>query len=554
MANRANIAATNMEHLCNCDLHGYSQGERWGDPSHGICYVECEGHTSTFYAGDRDCSSAIIDSWQEALIGTPYEGSLGGASYTGNMLDAFVSSGLFEWHDMSFTATRGDIYLNIQDHTAMCLDAGWEGHYDYDCLGEFSLSETGGIYGQWGDQTGGESNIHGYYDYPWDGILHYNGGADGDYAPQPAPEPVPDPIPTRNDRLHIIDIASWQEGIIPSQTNADAVIIKVTGGTHYENPFWRQWADDVLASGKLLGLYHYAVESEDNPDPRAEAEFFLSKVGDYVGRFIPVLDWEADALNLPQSWAREWLDIVAERTGATPWFYGYASNINSTDYSSVAEKYPLWIASYLNRYDGAGFEDDPEQTWGYGNWNYAIAYQYTSTGYISGYGAGLDLSVGYMSAQDWSDMCGGYSPQPRPQPSGNQPKYAVYTNQDGWLDTMEGLVDTGGSSDDYAGVIGNSCTYIGINGVGQYRVYSQASGWLPYVDHFNSNDEEYGMAGDGSAILALEIPNDSIKYQVHVVGDGWYSWMIGNRDTGGSSDTYAGDMRNPIDAIRITLA
>lgn len=87
---------------------------------------------------------------------------------------------------------------------------------------------------------------------------------------------------------------------------------------------------------------------------------------------------------------------------------------------------------------------------------------------------------------------------------------------------MEGLVDTGGSGDDYAGVIGNSCTYIGIDGVGQYRVYSQASGWLPYVDHFDSNDEEYGMAGDGSAILALEIPNNNIKYQVHVIGDGWY--------------------------------
>ena len=30
--------------------------------------------------------------------------------------------------------------------------------------------------------------------------------------------------------------------------------------------------------------------------------------------------------------------------------------------------------------------------------------------------------------------------------------------------------------------------------------------------------------------------------------------MIGNKDTGGSSDTYAGDMSTPIDGIRITLA
>ena len=46
----------------------------------------------------------------------------------------------------------------------------------------------------------------------------------------------------------------------------------------------------MLASGKLLGFYHYAVESEGNPQARAEAEFFLSKVQDYIGKFIPVLD------------------------------------------------------------------------------------------------------------------------------------------------------------------------------------------------------------------------------------------------------------------------
>ena len=87
---------------------------------------------------------------------------------------------------------------------------------------------------------------------------------------------------------------------------------------------------------------------------------------------------------------------------------------------------------------------------------------------------------------------------------------------------MEGLKETDGGSDDYAGIIGSNCTYIGINGVGKYRVYSQSNGWLPYVDHLDYNDEEYGMAGDGSPILALEIPNSDIKYQVHCVGYGWY--------------------------------
>ena len=120
-------------------------------------------------------------------------------------------------------------------------------------------------------------------------------------------------------------------------------------------------------------------------------------------------------------------------------------------------------------------------------------------------------------------MCGGGAiptPQPTPQPSSSQPRYAVCTSGHGWLTEMEGLKETNGGSDNYAGIIGSDCTYIGINGVGKYRVYSQSNGWLPYVNHLDYNDKENGMAGDGSAILALEIPNSKIKYQVHIKGGG----------------------------------
>ena len=82
------------------------------------------------------------------------------------MRDVFVKSGLFEWKPMSFSAVRGDIYLNETHHTAMCLDGGNDGVYGADILGEFCISENGSIYGTPGDQTGGESIIHGYYSYP----------------------------------------------------------------------------------------------------------------------------------------------------------------------------------------------------------------------------------------------------------------------------------------------------------------------------------------------------------------------------------------------------
>lgn len=572
MANLANVAAQIHANMCNDEGFGYSWGERYGTEADPV-YYDIDGQTyGPIYRGDYDCSSSVITAWQTALQHTPFAGALDGATYTGNMRDVFVNSGLFDiWDTSSTSAVRGDVYLNDEAHTAMCQDGGLgDGPYGYDCLSEFSINENGGVYGgQRGDQTGWESHIQGFYEYPWWCTLHYNGKADNtEPAPEPAPEPEPTPVPEKYPLVGI-DIASWQEGIVPSATESDFVIIKVTGGTHYENPFWRQWADDVINSGKRLAFYHYAVESEDNPNARAEAEFFLSKIGDYIGKFIPVLDWEADALELPASWAREWLDIVAERTGSTPWFYGYASNVNSTDYSTIAEKYPLWMASYLSKYAGGGFVENPDQLWGFGNWSDITAYQYTSEGRISGYNGNLDLSVFYGTPSDWDAMAGGdYHPQPKPSPSGDIPvvKYRISTDPLGinWLDEMHDFTDTGGSGDDFAGDPGVAARWLAIDfgGNGWYQVCTERNGWLPIVRAYNIGDLENGCAGDGSRIVAVRAyyetpePTDryyEAEYRVAPIGSGYYPWMHDTYDTGGSSDDYAGDMVRSIDRFQIHL-
>lgn len=98
------------------------------------------------------------------------------------MRSLFCGTGLFSWEPMSFMACRGDVYLDESAHTAMCL----QNDASADILGEFSIAETGDIDGEPGDQTGWESSIHGYYE-AWDGILHYNGGADGGEASPAAP-------------------------------------------------------------------------------------------------------------------------------------------------------------------------------------------------------------------------------------------------------------------------------------------------------------------------------------------------------------------------------
>lgn len=160
---RKEVAVKLMKHLVTHDGdsgHGYSQYSRQGDGK-GYCTVKIGNKNFKLRTGDRDCSSAVINAYEAAGI------SCGGATYTGNMRSCMVSTGNFKWHPMrtSYTAKAGDIYLNEACHTAMCLS-------DVpDKLMEFSISEKGTIDGKEGDQTGRESRIADYYNYPWDGIL-----------------------------------------------------------------------------------------------------------------------------------------------------------------------------------------------------------------------------------------------------------------------------------------------------------------------------------------------------------------------------------------------
>lgn len=143
------------------DGHGYTWDARWGDGTYETFYLS-DGTPITIQNGDRDCSSNVISALQAIGIDT------NGASYTGDMKDALLKTGLFEWYPMSVPhyAKRGDIYLNEAKHTAVCKSD------NPDMMMQFSINENGGVHGgKQGDQTGSESNIRPYRNYPWDGRL-----------------------------------------------------------------------------------------------------------------------------------------------------------------------------------------------------------------------------------------------------------------------------------------------------------------------------------------------------------------------------------------------
>ena len=135
-------ACNYMIDLATDDTHGYSQYNRW--------------------LPDVDCSSSIILAYEQTGV------KKAGATYTGNMRTAFVKCG-FEAipYKKGMTLIRGDVLLNEKYHT--CLYLGNKK------IVQASCSETGGITGKTGDQTGREVAIGNFYEYSkgWDYVLRY---------------------------------------------------------------------------------------------------------------------------------------------------------------------------------------------------------------------------------------------------------------------------------------------------------------------------------------------------------------------------------------------
>ena len=134
-----------MRYWCDVADMGYSQADRWDfNPNGGNC----------------DCSSLVIHWLQEAGFDT------GGATYTGNLSGELTARGWVRLPNDG-NPQPGDILLNDADHVAVYIGGG--------LLCQASISEQGTADGAPGDQTGGETNTSGYYNYPWDCYLRYAG-------------------------------------------------------------------------------------------------------------------------------------------------------------------------------------------------------------------------------------------------------------------------------------------------------------------------------------------------------------------------------------------
>lgn len=240
-----------------------------------------------------------------------------------------------------------------------------------------------------------------------------------------------------------IDISNHQRGLDLSKIDCDFVIIKATEGKSYVDPSCDTFFQKALSLGKKLGVYHFANNSDNTA--QQEADWFIQNTRGYIGKAIPVLDWEDNITdNVP--WALEWLKRVEEAYGCKPIIYMSESVVNRHDWSSVANaNYGIWVAKYRDNlpdynYDMSKAGNMPSIKY----WSTMALWQWTSTGRLNGWNGNLDLDVFYGDATAWDKYLGSGSgvvtpSNPKPSAPVEQPSksYQTYTVQSG--DTLSGI-------------------------------------------------------------------------------------------------------------------
>lgn len=394
---------------------GYSQYRRrsW------FAAADWAGHVPS--AQDADCSSlacGAIDYGLHDTYGVPWghQALLEiNDFWTGNMRAGMEARGFRErtWPDENLCPDggfqAGDIILSAGNeggtgHVVIALEDAVD-----PLISESWISETGDIDGEPGDQTGEETRLKRYSAHPltqrgaWTSCHRFDEALFFQQWPEFAGgKPATVPAPAAPAHAHGIDISSHQGGLNIAAIWADFVIVKVSEGTGYENPFWRAQAEATLAANKRLGLYHFA----NDEDAGEQARFFLDRAKGYAGRATFWLDWEADAVGLGPGPALAFLNQVAAETKSTPGFYTYQNVLSSYDWSAVAARFPLWVAGGPDYSDyGRSYSDPPVPNvpyWGGG----ALVHQYTEDGYLPGYSSHLDLDR-LRDRAAWDAMIGG---------------------------------------------------------------------------------------------------------------------------------------------------
>jgi len=195
--------------------------------------------------GETDCSALVIICAEKTglLPGNDIKAGKG-ATFTGNMAAAFAARG-WQVHRPALPASQlrpGDVLLNDADHTAIYIGNGQ--------LAQASIDEHGNAAGgASGNQSGRETNVMAYYNFPWTATLRH-----------PAPAPVnPAPATPGSDRLITGQSLHMGESI-KSRDGNHTLILQLDGNlVLYTAPGKPIWNTATVGTGD-----HFVLQGDSN--------------------------------------------------------------------------------------------------------------------------------------------------------------------------------------------------------------------------------------------------------------------------------------------------
>ena len=180
----------------------------------------------------------------------------------------------------------------------------------------------------------------------------------------------------------------------------DFCIVKATEGNYFVDAYCDKYVQDCIKRNILWGFYHF--NGVNNPEE--EAQFFYDNCKGYIGKGIPVLDFEVNTYN-DCEWAERFVKKFHDLSGIYPVIYMsefYPIGIAVFKNSWIPKKCGLWVANYdRDYYSWPNADDCPTNPY---PWEFVAMWQFASDFNINGFK--IDADLAFMDKKAWKKYAG----------------------------------------------------------------------------------------------------------------------------------------------------
>lgn len=223
--------------------------------------------------------------------------------------------------------------------------------------------------------------------------------------------------------LRFPDTSSWQGSLDPRACDADGIMVKLTQGDWYTNPYARNQLAEAHEKGVLRGVYHFF---ETATPFQQQVDYFLRAADPYLdGQTLIGFDYEPATIHQGDdlAGATNWTLGVEKQVQLVPLAYLNAW-YQSLNWPAEFRRCPVWAAG---RIDAVAYMDAaPTTAPSVPGWH-VVAQQWTDRGLLNGFSSPLDLDVWFGDRTSWIAQA---------TPNNGGSPMALDNNDKAWLTQM----------------------------------------------------------------------------------------------------------------------